>query len=217
MISRKYDEIKTLMNYAVPEEERERALSLLEQFSGDTIALNVFHAFYSFLPEGLDDAINELVLIAARQGVFLLCAMAGIDNYLYLVNQEQAEFLGNTSEGIWEEEILIFFGYPNQAASISAFEDLTRFSAYNPITGDTNLCPVCAAAQGEFHTLGCPVEVCPWCGGQLTRCSCRFTITGKHSLKDEADLDSFHEFLVQKGRIPFAPDQRPTYPSDQEG
>lgn len=215
MISCKYDEIKTLMDYAVPDEERERALSLLEQFSGDKIALNLFHTFYSFLPEGLDDAINGLILIAANQGVFLLCATTGIDNYLYLVNQEQAEFLGNTAEGIWEEEVLRFFGYPNRAASISALEDLGRFSAYSPITMDTNLCPVCAAAQGELHTFGCPVEVCPWCGGQLTHCSCRFTITGKGSLKDEEDLDSFHKLLTQKGRVPFASNQRPTYPSDQ--
>ncbi|RJX34704.1 MAG: hypothetical protein C4531_03335 [Desulfurivibrio sp.] len=217
MISSRLKEIKLLMEYAVPADERRQALALLEDFSGDRIALNLFHAFYSFLPEGLDDAINGLQVIALKQGIFLLCATTGIDKYLYVVNQEQAEFLGNTANGIWDSEVLAFFGYPSREDSIRSLEDISRFPAYSPATADSNLCPVCSAANGEFHTLGCPVEVCPWCGGQLTNCACRFTITGKNRLAGEDDLESFHEQLSGKGRIPFdAASQRPAYLTDGE-
>lgn len=215
MISRKLKEIKLLMEYAVPAEDRQQAIALLEEFSGDRIALNLFHAFYSFLPEGLDDAINGLQIIALKQGIFLLCATTGIDNYLYVVSQQQAEFLGSASNGIWDSEVLEFFGYATREESIRGLEDITRFPAYSPANADTNLCPVCSAANGEFHTLGCPVEVCPWCGGQLTHCTCRFTITGKDRLTGEDDLESFHEQLTNKGRIPFdAKGQRPAYLTD---
>ncbi|MBU0908070.1 MAG: hypothetical protein KKA54_08800 [Proteobacteria bacterium] len=216
MISRKLEEIKLLMEYAVPAADRQQALALLEEFSNDRIALNLFHAFYSYLPEGLDDAINGLQVIALKQGIFLLCAATGIDKYLYLVNQEQAEFLGSASNGIWDSEVLEYFGYPTREESLRSLEDLTRFPAYNAANADTNLCPICAAANGEFHTLGCPVEVCPWCGGQLTHCTCRFTITGKNRLAGEDDLESFHELLNSKGRIPFEASQRPAYPAAGE-
>lgn len=217
MISSRLKEIKLLMEYAVPADERRQALALLEEFSGDRIALNLFHAFYSFLPEGLDDAINGLQVVALKQGIFLLCATTGLDNYLYVVNQEQAEFLGNTANGIWDSEVLEFFGYPSREDSIRSLEDISRFPAYSPANANSNLCPVCSAANGEFHTLGCPVEVCPWCGGQLTNCSCRFTIIGKSRLTDEDDLESFHEQLIDKGRIPFdAASQRPAYPAGGE-
>lgn len=214
MISRQLEEIKVLMEYAVPADERQQALALLEEFSGDRIALNLFHAFYSFLPEGLDDAINGLQVIAVKQGIFLLCAATGIDNYLYVVSQQQAEFLGSAANGIWDSEVLEFFGYATREESIRSLEDISRFPAYSPATADINLCPVCSAANGEFHILGCPVEVCPWCGGQLTNCPCRFTITGKDRLTDEDDLESFHEQLTAKGRVPFdAKSQRPAYPA----
>jgi hypothetical protein len=34
------------------------------------------------------------------------------------------------------------------------------------------LCHDCAAALGQFHHLGCDMEVCPRCGGQLFLCGC---------------------------------------------
>jgi hypothetical protein len=217
MISRKIEEIKLLMQYAVPGDELPQALALLEEYSGDRIALNLFHTFYSYLPEGLDDAINGLQLIALKEGVFLLCAVTGIDNYLYLVTQQQAAFLGNAAGGIQDSEVLEYFGYASREASARSLEDLARFPAYTPANTDANLCPVCSAANGEFHTLGCPVEICPWCGGQLTNCSCRFTITGKTALTGEDDLAAFHEQLLGKGRIPFdAATQRPAYPAAGE-
>ncbi len=36
-------------------------------------------------------------------------------------------------------------------------------------------CTKCNASEGEFHTLGCPFELCPACGGEyrLIDCDCR--------------------------------------------
>lgn len=34
----------------------------------------------------------------------------------------------------------------------------------------TNPCGGCGAAPGVYHRLGCPVERCPYCGGQLLTC-----------------------------------------------
>lgn len=217
MISKQIEDIKLFMEYAVPEEERDQALSLLEKFSDDRIALNLLHSFYSFLPEGLDDSVSKLILIDRKSGVFLLCAITGIDNYLYLVSQQKAEFLGRRDEGIWDEEVLEFFGYKDREASIKKLESLSQFATYTPAHADESLCPLCSAADGEFHALGCPAEICPWCSGRLTHCNCRFTMAGKKKLNNETDISSFQEQLDNKGRVPFdAKSQRLTYPV-QEG
>lgn len=33
-------------------------------------------------------------------------------------------------------------------------------------------CPDCGVTNGGYHHLGCGVERCPVCKGQLTRCDC---------------------------------------------
>ncbi|MCB2180559.1 MAG: hypothetical protein KQH63_00855 [Desulfobulbaceae bacterium] len=218
MMSKTIEEIRLLMKYAVPEKELPQAETLLTEYDSDRIALNLFRHFYSFLPEGLDDTISKILLIDRKEGVFLLCAITGIDNYLYLVSQDKTEFLGRRDEGIWDEEVLHFFGFKDREASVKKLESLSPFPTYRPSHADENLCPICSAAGGEFHTLGCPVEICPWCSGQLTNCTCRFTITGKKNLHNESDLLVFQAQLEEKGRVPFDPKtQRPTYPVQEEG
>lgn len=213
-LKKQLDDIKLFMEYAVPKANLKQALALVQKHEGDTVALNIFQAFYSALPEGSDDDIKVLRLLARKEGTFLICATAGLGDYLYLATSEQAELLGTLAEGIREEDILAFFGFKDQDAFSKAHRDLSRFPVYVPAHLHGNLCPVCHAAEGEYHNLGCPVEVCPWCGGQLTECDCRFTQLGVTALDTEPQLDAFLAILNKKGRIPFdAATQRPAYPS----
>ena len=214
MISNKIKEIELLMKYAVPEDETKEARSLLEEYKDDRIVLNLFHTFYSFLPEGIDDSITKILLLNRKEGVFLLCVITGIENYLYIVSQEKAVFLGRRDEGIWDDEVVKFFGYKNKEECLKKLESLSKFPTYNPAHADESLCPICFTADGEIHTLGCPVEICPWCNSQLTSCHCRFTMIAKEQLKSETDLAAFQEQLDEKGRISFdAKQHRPSFAS----
>jgi hypothetical protein len=37
---------------------------------------------------------------------------------------------------------------------------------------DRRPCHDCAVVKGQFHVVGCDVERCPLCGGQLIGCEC---------------------------------------------
>ena len=37
-------------------------------------------------------------------------------------------------------------------------------------------CHDCGCLDGEYHHLGCDMEACPVCGGQLFICDCKFLI-----------------------------------------
>ncbi|MHB1015316.1 MAG: hypothetical protein ACYC2W_08580 [Desulfurivibrionaceae bacterium] len=212
-LNQRLADIKLLMRYAVPPDDLAKATALVEKHDTDSVGLNVFHAFYSYLPEGLEDAITVLRLLDHRQGTFLICASTTQANYLYLATSEQAEFLGPLSEGIWEDEVLAFFNHENREDFLKKHADLTTFPVYVPAHLHNDLCPVCLVADGELHILGCPVEICPWCGGQLTSCSCRFTLLNRPDLKSETQLEELLMQLNKKGRLPFsAEEHRPAYP-----
>ena len=212
-LNQRLADIKLLMRYAVPPDDLAKATALVEKHDTDSVGLNVFHAFYSYLPEGLEDAIAVLRLLDHRQGTFLICASTALANYLYLATSEQAEFLGPLSEGIWEDEVLAFFNHENREGFLKKHADLTTFPVYVPAHLHNDLCPVCLVADGELHILGCPVEICPWCGGQLTSCSCRFTLLNRPDLKSETQLEELLMQLNKKGRLPFsAEEHRPAYP-----
>lgn len=194
--------ILLLMNFAVNEEDQAQARNLLEHYAGDVIALHVFHEFYSYLPDAENDAIRVLRCLDKKGGNFLLAASTNRDTYLYLANSEGAEFLGDHSDGIWDEEVLSFFNCTREQA-LAKYKDLDSFPVHVPVILDKKLCLVCAVEHGELHRLGCPVEVCPWCGGQLTHCNCRFSEAGIDKFTSETQLEKFIEALEAKGRIPF--------------
>ena len=206
-------EIELLMRYAVPEAHRQEAAAVVETYGGDSIVLNLLHDFYSRLPDAVDDGIKTLRLLARSQGTFLFCATTFLNDYLYIASLAEVFYLGKLADGIAEEEVLRFFGFADQQTFADRTRDLDGFGIHTPADRDTTLCPACAAAAGEYHTLGCPVEHCPWCNGQLTRCNCRFEQLGIEQLDDESDVERLREKLEAAGRIPFDPKQRPAYPT----
>jgi hypothetical protein len=207
-------DIEFLMRYAVPAEQAAAAAAILEKYAGDIIALNILYSFYIHLPEGMDDSVLDLRLVNSTQGVFLLCVSTGNRmHYLYLVNNEAAHIIGTVAEGIVAQELLDFFGYRDNLEFMTRTGKIESLPEYKPYTPDSNLCPSCQAAEGEFHTLGCPVEICPWCKGQLTYCNCRFTKLDVESLDRVSQVEKLQELLEAAGRIPFHRMQNPAYPT----
>ena len=196
------EHILLLMDYAVNPEDLDEARGLLDRYQDDQIALHLFREFYSYLPDAANDAIKLIRNLDRKEGTFLLQVTTVNDSYLYIANKEGAEFLGRHEEGIWDQEVLEFLGI-TQAESVNRYKKLEAFPVYVPAHLDPKLCPVCLAADGEFHRSGCPVEICPWCGGQLVHCNCRFEQTGKKTLTTEAQLAGFEALLEQRGRVPF--------------
>lgn len=170
--------IRELMQYAAPDARLDAALDLLVVYRNDRIGLRALEEFYSYLPDAEDDWVKELRLVGRRQGVFLLAAVTGRDSYLYLVSSEGIEFHGSLAEGYLDVQLLDFFGFSDKNSFQEAAQDPENFPLYQPVQVDEDVCPACHAAIGEFHELGCPVELCPWCGGQLVHCSCRFEQLG---------------------------------------
>lgn len=200
-----------LMQYAVNPEDLRQARHLVEKYENDHIALNIFHEFYSYLPEAENDAILILRKLDHKEGTFLIAVSTKIDHYLYLATREEAIFLGTKEDGIWDQEVLDFFGWTRETA-LKKHSDLDTFPLYVPAYLDQRLCSICSVAHGENHRLGCPIEICPWCEGQLTNCNCRFEQAGKNLIQNENQLDTFLEKLERKGRIPFdASDQGLTF------
>ena len=207
-------EIQFLMKYAVPPEQMTAAELLVQRYETDIIALNLLHSFYIHLPEGTDDSVKNLRLLSSRQGVFLLCITTGNGmRYLYVANNETAHIIGTLAEGIVDREILDFFGYADNREIQILSKKLDRLPEYEPSTVDAGLCPSCQVREGEFHTLGCPVEVCPWCFGQLTYCNCRFTRLDTEALDKVSQIEELLELLEAKGRIAFTKGQGPGYPT----
>jgi hypothetical protein len=209
--------IRSLMQYAVPEKDLEAALDLLVIFRDDRIALTILEEFYSYLPDAEEDWIKEVRLVARQHGVFLLAAVASRDSYLYLVSSEGIEFHGSLLEGYLDNQLLDFFGFADSDSFKEVGQNPENFHVYQPLQGDLDVCPACHAVTGEVHELGCPVEVCPWCGGQLIGCSCRFERLEKDEMTGEQDLIRFEELLNQKGRIAYSSEQRPSFADDGPG
>jgi hypothetical protein len=213
-------DIEFLMKYAVPEDQVETATALLEKYEADIIALNLLHSFYVNLPEGRDDSVNGLRQLTNRQGVFLLCVSTGNGmSYLYMVNREAAHILGTLAEGIIDRELLDFFGYADNKAVLTLTAKPEKLQEYEPYKADSSLCPSCHVAVGEFHTLGCPVEICPWCNGQLTYCNCRFTKLDIDTMDEVSQIEKLLELLETTGRITFKKEHSPGYPTmdDEKG
>jgi hypothetical protein len=202
------------MNYAVPEEERHAAEDVLEIYREDRLALLLLEEFYSGLPEAQEDWIREIKQVNRHRGIFLLAVCASQHRYLYLVSSEGLEFQGNMADAYLERDLLDFFGYESSAAFAAICADSDTLAMYEAVQMDAELCPACHAVAGEYHELGCPVEICPWCGGQLIHCDCRYEQLGMDAISSEAELLQFEALLEERGRTPYSPEQRPSFADD---
>ena len=212
-----HDEITLLLKYGAPQDELESLAMVIEKYSADMLAMNVFHNFYSFLPEGLEDGISKLSRVANRHGVFLLCATTLQGNYLYITTRESATLVATLGEGIIDPDILEFFGWKDHKHFMKIASESEGFPKHKPLNDSLELCPVCGTGDGETHAAGCPVEICPWCAGQLTNCECRFSRTGLEKLSQDSHLNEFLELLEKKGRVPFsAKEHRPSFMQEED-
>lgn len=206
------DEIKLLIRYAVPEEEQSTANLFLESFQEDFFALEVIKDFYRTLPDAREEALRKISVLDEKEQVFLLLLSTEKHHYFYLTNDEGGLFLGEWDEGIEDRHVLSFFDYPDKKAFEKAHTAIDKCREYIPLERlNEEICPSCGAKAGGLHVFGCPVEVCPWCGGQLNHCNCRFEQLGVEELTDGTKLKELEEKLEKKGRIPYAKEQRPSF------
>ncbi len=213
MISQKFKELELFIEYGVPKDKQSQARALVNKFGHDPLAINIFHSFYSTLPDAVEDCIEELILLEQHQGQMLFLVKTSLSSYFYLVNNDHAEYGGSEREGI-REDILHFYGFGSQENFDKKFGDFTGLATYSPDFIHSQVCPVCFCLEGEIHAFGCPIEICPWCDGQLISCACRFEQLGVAEINSDQQLDRFHELANKKGRIKFdAASQRPAYPT----
>jgi hypothetical protein len=208
------EEIELLIRYAVSEEDGDKARALLEKYRVNRVALRVLKEYYSSLPEAREEPVSRIVHMDMRQGIFLLGLSTGAHEYIFFATEDHAGFLGEYQEGIGDEEILGYFGYTCRESFLQIHPTLAGFDDFSEKWKiNKALCPVCLVAVGEYHDLGCPVEVCPWCSSQLSKCNCRFEQMQKEEIESDEDLERFELLLQEKGRICFEAGQGPSYPS----
>ncbi len=208
------EEISLLIEYAVPDEEKKAALDFIRTNKESGIHLILLKEFYSSLPEAREEAVKKIVVLAMHRGTFLLGVSTGRHHYIYCGDYTNAVLVGDFEKGIEESDVLLFFGYSSNEDfknQLKPFETYPDFESGNQADG-VEFCPVCSVKEGEYHHFGCPVEICPWCEGQLNYCDCRFEKLGTNEITTEAELDTFEHILAQKGRIRFEKGQGPSYP-----
>jgi len=214
-LAAEFENVKTevLVKYVVSESELPEALDVLKRFEFHSIATGVLRNYYAALPEAREEMACDLRVVAERQKTYLFALKTTHNQYLYLGSDGDVIYIGTYEQGISDLEILCFFGFKDA----KNFKDSvpTSFEDLQPLQDEKNrtVCVACGAAEGELHILGCPVEQCPWCDGQLSRCNCRFDHLGIDQIDDVDLLERFEDLLEQKGRIAFKKDQSPSFPT----
>ena len=210
-------EIMLFMRYAVPEHHFDRAAQLVESYRDDLMILKLLREHYSLLPGDIEEAVEHVFLVAHKQGIHLIVVSTDSSSSLYLVSMEHILWLGEYGEEV-DNEVVEYFDYKSQKAFLKDCKSVDQLREYRERrVAKLMRCPVCHVHEGESHLFGCVVELCPWCGGQLSVCNCRFDQLKTEEIEDEVQLQEFLELLEAKGRIPFAKNQMPAYPGTSEG
>lgn len=214
-LEKQVEEIKLLIRYGVSEEEQALALDFLHHFASDSFAVTIIHDFYRTLPEAREEALQNIAVLERKEQVYLLLLNTARHHYFYLTNVEEGMFAGEWDNGTLEKQVLSFFDYPDMETFTAKYNSLESLREYSVLeNASEEICPSCGVEIGSLHILGCPVEVCPWCEGQLNYCNCRFEQLGVEELIDEQMLEELENKLSQKGRIAYAKEQRPSFLSD---
>jgi len=211
------EEIEIYVRYAVAEESYGEAMKVVARYNDDVPALLLLREFYRSLPEVREEPVEKMVEVASRQGVKLLAVITHGFEYLYAMDGDRVVYISENGPDL-DEEYLAFFGYPAQEdfhKACNSLRELMEYSSAAPSAKEK--CPICFTLEGEYHQFGCPVEVCPWCMGQLNRCNCRFDQLGVEQILDDEQLARFQRLLIAKGRIRYSRDQAPAYPGMSEG
>lgn len=214
--SKLIEEIELFIDFSVPEALRKRAKQLVGEYRNDQVGLAVLKEFYRVLPEVREEPVDKISLLQNLQGVLLL--VLSTENYAYNVvaSEKEVLILGEYMKDALPKELLTFFGFATNEEFLKSCPPVEKLAKYGQ-DEDDDLCPACGVSPGEYHLLGCPVEVCPWCQGQLSRCDCRFEQLELDELESEEQLEQFQEKLEAKGRLPYEVEQRPAYPGTSEG
>jgi hypothetical protein len=211
------EEVEIFVRYAVAEASYAEAMQVVARYSDDVPALLLLREFYRSLPEVREEPVEKIVELASHQGVKLFAVITHGFEYLYAMDGNRVVFIGENGPDL-DEEYLAFFGYPAQEDFHNACDSLRELADYSSAAPSAKeKCPVCLSVEGEYHQFGCPVEVCPWCMGQLNRCNCRFDQLGVEQIGDDEELGRFQRLLIEKGRIRYSRDQAPAYPGMSEG
>ena len=208
-------DLRVLIEYGVPAEQRKQALAVYERFRRSAAAVALLRSYYSDLPEAREEMAVDLKSVASRHGCELVVLQSTGHDYLYLYASEEALFLGEFKDGIEDESILRHFDFATNddfwKKTPATPADLPSLPTH--VSDFSSVCVACGVSPGEVHILGCPVEQCPWCQAQLNRCNCRFDKLGVSTIEDDEQLDRFEELLEDKGRIVFTAEDNPSYPT----
>jgi hypothetical protein len=211
------EEIKLFIQYSVPENEIQPAVALVDRYRNNAFVMRLFREYYSCLPEAREEAVVKIARLIDRQGVHLFVVCTAPFSYLYAVSADQVLLLGDYRQEV-DTEVLSFFGFQSQEEFLEIcpmVEDLDEYTAAKG--NEKKICPVCGVPEGECHILGCTVEICPWCDGQLSNCNCRFEQLKTDDIEDEEQLETFVDLLTAKGRVPYRKSQAPAYPGTSGG
>lgn len=210
-------EIELFIQYGVPDNEIKEAVALVHRYRNNAIVIRLLREHYSSLPEAREEAVRRIARLIDRQGIHLFVVSTTDFSYLYAVSAEQILLLGDYQKEL-DPEVLTFFGFQSQEEFLKVCpvaESLDEYPAEKGI--EKELCPACGVADGKFHLLGCTVEICPWCEGQLSYCNCRFEQLDTDEIEDEEQVEKFKGMLEAKGRIPYQKNQAPAYPGTSGG
>ncbi len=210
-------EIELYIPYAVPEHEQGAALTLVKKYEQDQNVLTLLKEHYTVLPDAFEEGVQRVVMLAHKQGVFLFIAVTAKRSFLYIVSDDGTLYVGEYGSEV-DQQVLTFFDFLSQDDFLKKCVSVDKLKDYCGTDIDAStICPACAVNDGEFHLLGCTVEVCPWCDGQLSNCNCRFEKLKIDLIEEESQLEDFYELLEEKGRVPFAKDQGVSYPGSGAG